>query len=178
MTGENMETIREQIIKECIQRAAVIKSTNSPQEYATDIGKNVLRARPTYAPSDPPCIIIFPLPEESHNTYGQTMHIMTMHVEAAQYYGDTDPSIISEQMLGDIIKCFASPSWDRRRPVISASPPESPEPEPLPPLADTIEYTGGGIEEYPEDGALVVGAKANFAVTYYTKIGDPYEQQQ
>jgi len=46
----------------------------------------------------------------------------------------------------------------------------------LAPYVESIVYQGGGTNEYPEDGAKLVGATAKFLVTYYTTIGDPYNQ--
>jgi len=44
------------------------------------------------------------------------------------------------------------------------------------PYAESIVYEGGGIEEYPEEGSISVGVQVRFLVTYWTKIGDPYNQ--
>ena len=59
------ETIQELIILELIARAAVIRTTGSPQAYATDIGANVLRVRPKVDPDDLPCVILWPQAEHA-----------------------------------------------------------------------------------------------------------------
>lgn len=167
-----MNTIRELIILEFMARAAVIRTTGSPQAYATDIGKNVVRARKTLDADELPAIVIWPMSEESQNTHGMARHIMTLRAEGICKFGTDNPSVISERILGDLIKCFTSPLWDRRRLVES---PESPVTY-LQPYADSIVYKSGGLESALDDGAVSVGAQAGFEVTYWTKIGDPYNQ--
>jgi hypothetical protein len=43
-------------------------------------------------------------------------------------------------------------------------------------LAESIEYTGGGTDEYPDEGNMAVGVSAVFTMKYRTAIGDPYTQ--
>lgn len=166
------DTIRELIIQEFITRAAVIVNTASPPDYATNIGSNVLRARPKVDPGDLPCCVIWPQPEEAEYSHGQVRHKMPIRVEGIVAFGATDPSVISERILGDLIKCFTSQSWDRRRLVASPASPVTYDD----PYAESIIYQGGGTEEYPEDGSKAVGASARFLVTYWTAIGDPTDQ--
>ncbi len=166
------DTIRELIIQEFITRAALIRNTASPPAYVTDIGDNVLRARLRVDPSELPCVVIFPVPEEAENAHGLSRHRMQIRVDGIMAFGSESPSVVGERMHGDLIKCFTSPSWDRRR--IAASP-ESPVTYDQP-YAESIVYEGGGIEEYPEEGSISVGVQVRFLVTYWTKIGDPYNQ--
>lgn len=166
-----MNTIRELIILELIARAAVIRTTGSPQAYATDIGATAFRALPKVDPDDLPCCVVWPQIEESENTHGMSKNKMPVQVDGIAIFGGTDPSIIAERILGDLIKCFTSPAWDRRR--IAASP-ASPVTY-LAPYAESIVYQGGGPAT-PEDGAVSVGCSAKFLVTYWTKTGDPYSQ--
>ncbi|MBI4720827.1 MAG: hypothetical protein HY770_06330 [Chitinivibrionia bacterium] len=43
-------------------------------------------------------------------------------------------------------------------------------------LAESLDYTGGGVENYPEQGHTTSGAVAVFNVGYSTIIGNPYSQ--
>jgi hypothetical protein len=160
-----MNTIREEIILELLARAAVIVTTGAPQAYATDIGATVFRARPKVDPDDPPCCVIWPQIEEAENTHGKTKHKMPVQVDGLAIFGATDPSVIGERILGDLIKCFTSPAWSRTRTGTPA--PQD--------YIESIVYQGGGPAT-PEDGAVSVGASAKFLVTYWTKTGDPYSQ--
>lgn len=165
-----MNTIRELIILELIARAAVMR-TSSPQAYATDIGATVLRARLKVDPGELPCTVVWPRVEEAENKNGLSLHRMPVKVEGIAVFGTTDLSVISERILGDLIKCFTSPAWDRRRLVVGSSPITY-----LNPYFDHIVYTGGGTDSYPEEGSESVGAYANFLITYWTTTGDPYNQ--
>jgi hypothetical protein len=166
-----MNTIRELIILEFLARAALIRTTGSPAAYATDIGATVHRARRSVDPDDLPCINIIPQPEESENAHGQSMHKMPMKIDGLAAFGAEEPSAIAERILGDLIKAFTSPAWDRRRLVTGSSPATY-----LDPYAESIVYQGGGTDEYPDEGTKDVGASATFLVTYWTAIGDPFSQ--
>ena len=43
-------------------------------------------------------------------------------------------------------------------------------------LAESIEYAGGGTNEYPDDGNISIGASALINIKYVTEIGNPYAQ--
>lgn len=163
-------TIREKIILELLARAAVIRTTGSPQAYGTDIGAEVLRARPKVDPDELPCLVVWPQPETAENKNGASLHKMPVKIEGIALFGSESPSVVSERILGDLIKAFTSPDWDRRRPV-AGSPVTY-----LAAYADSITYQGGGTDAYPDDGSLSVGSSATFLVTYWTAIGDPYSQ--
>jgi hypothetical protein len=164
------DTIRELIISEFVTRAAVIRTTGSPQLYATDCGQKVLRATPKIAPSDLPCVAIWPEPEEAESIHRRVRHSMTITIEGIAKFGADDPSEVAEKILGDLIRCFTARTWERRRPKAT-----SPITYDLP-YAESIVYAGGGPESYPEDGVITIGAVARFLVTYYTTIGDPCAQ--
>jgi len=167
-----MNTIRELIIQELIARAAEIATTGSPQAYATDIGATIFRAHPKVDPDDLPCLVVWPQVETAENMNGVSRHRMPVKIEGLAAFESSEPSVISERILGDLIKCFTSPTWDRRRLVASPASPATY----LDPYLESIVYQGGGTESYPEDGSLTVGAAATFLVTYWTAIGDPYSQ--
>jgi len=167
-----MNTIRELIILELLARAAVIRTTGSPQAYATDIGETVLRARLKVDPDELPCTVVWPQPETAENSNGMVRHRMPVRIEGISLFAAESPSIVSERILGDLIKCFTSPAWDRRRIVASPASPVTY----LQPYAESIIYQGGGTDTYPDDGSVAVGASATFLVSYWTAIGDPYSQ--
>jgi hypothetical protein len=154
-----MDTIRELIIKNIVTRAAIIRITVLPVLYATDCGETVFRARPKVDPDDLPCTIVWPQPEEAENIHGSVCHHMPVRIEGIAKFGSDEPSVVSERILGDLIRCFTSPSWSRS-----------------PDYIESIIYQGGGTDEYPEDGSVTVGASATFLVTYWTAIGDPCTQ--
>ncbi len=162
-------TIRELIVQEFIARAAVMRHVDSPASgYETEIGETVLRARPKVDPDDLPCCVVWPQPETGGNLHGRSRHVMPVKIEGLAMFGSENPSVVSERILGDMIKCFTSPSWDRRR-AVAGSPATY-----LDPYAESILYQGGGTESAPEDGAVSIGVQATFLITYYTAIGDPY----
>lgn len=158
------DTIRELIIRELSARGAVIRTVGG---YATDIGETVLRARLRIDPDEAPCLVVIPQVEEAENKNGLSLHRMPVRVEGIAAFGAADPSAIGERIHGDLIKCFTSPDWDRRRASSSAF---------LAPYAESIVYQGGGIEAYPEAGDAVIGAAVKLLITYWTLTGDPYAQ--
>lgn len=161
-----MNTIRELIILELIARAAVIRTAGTIQAYATDIGETVLRARSKVDPEELPCVVVWPQAETAENVYGKSRHKMPVKIEGLAVFGVDDPSVISERILGDLIKCFTSPAWDRTR-AGSPTPPD---------YIESIVYNGGGADTALEDGSVAAGAPAMFLVTYDTAIGDPFSQ--
>lgn len=179
-----MDTIRELIIKEFLARAAVIRKVLSPASgYYSDIGAHVLRAQLRVDPAEEvPCTVVWPGVDEAEAIHGQSRIKMPVKVEGISFFGpeaiarglaavDEKASMVAERILGDLVKGFASPSWDRRRLVPGSSPASY-----LPAYADSIVYQGGGTEEYPEEGSSTVGVAARFLVTYCTALGDPYTQ--
>ena len=163
-------TIREKIIQEFLTRAALIR-VSSPQVYATDIGGKVLRARPKVDPGELPCVVLWPQVEDAESKYGRQLCKMTLKIEGVVEYGAADPSETAEKILGDLIYCFVSPSWDRRRLIVGASPVAYANP-----YAESVVYTGGGTNDYPEGAEIAIGVHINLIVSYYTQIGNPYAQ--
>jgi hypothetical protein len=145
------DTIREQIIQGFVTRAAVIRTT----AYNTNIGQAALRSRPRVAAL--PCCVIWAQTEAAENKMGKVLHRMPVRVEGFAAHGSEAAAIVAEKILGDLIKCFTSPAWVR-------------------PLIENIVYQRGGANESPEDGATSKGASAEFLVSYYTAIGNPYAQ--
>lgn len=166
------DTIRELIIKELLTRAATLRNTASPPAYVTDMGAHVLRARLRVDPSELPCCVIWPMPEEAENVHGLVRHRMRIRVDGIMEFTSESPSVVGERMLGDLIECFTSPAWIRKRLVASPASPATYDP----PYMESIVYEGGGIEEYPEEGSVSVGVQVRFMISYWTAIGDPYTQ--
>lgn len=158
------DTIRETIIKDFLTRGAVITTANG---YNTNIGANAFRARKTIDPDELPTCILWPGAEKAENQYGELACTMQLRIEGIALFGLTNPSVVSEQILGDLKKCFLSQynattspptGWHRSANI------------------DGIVYTGGGLDEYPDEGQLTVGAYIRLEVTYHTKLDDPYTQ--
>lgn len=160
-----MNTIREIIILDYLARAAVITVANG---YNTGIGANVIRARKKLDPDELPGTVVIPGPEKSEAKYGQNACKMIMRVEGIVDFGTSDPSVVSEQILGDLKKCFLDPANQLTSPVSGWS--RSPD------YIDSIVYTEGGTQEYPDEGQVTVGAFVTFEVGYTTKLNDPYSQ--
>jgi hypothetical protein len=159
------DTIREFIIKDFIARLAVITIAN---DYATDIGTHVIRARKKLDPAELSAVVIWPGTETPVYTYGKRSCTMKMKVEGIVEFGEEDPSVIAEKILGDLKKCFLAPENLLTSPHSGWS--RSPD------YIDSIIYTGGGTEDYPDDGQISVGAFATFDVTYTENINDPCSQ--
>jgi len=159
-----METIRERIIKQFIERAKVICSS-SPLIYNTELGlKPALRHRQTISPNETPCIVVWAFPEEAVNEYGKSVRSMVVRIEGFVYLTEGDDrSVVAEQVLGDLIRCFTSPEWNRR----TGSPPE-------PDTILSLQYIGGGVSDF-KDEEYTVGAYINVSVKYATEIGNPYK---
>lgn len=160
------KTIREEVILELVARGAVIRTNGSPQAYSTDCGQNVLRSRPKVGDEELPCVVVWPQIETCENANGLSKHEMPVQIDSIMAFGSRDPQEVGEEMYGDLIKCFASPSWDRTRPG-SPCPGEN--------FFDSIVHQSGGAAA-PEDGSVTVGATARFIITYWTQVGDPYNQ--
>jgi hypothetical protein len=157
-----MNTVRENIILKFIARGKEI-IISSPIQYSTNLGvKDMLRCKYIIAPEQRPCMVIWPREETSLNKYGKAARNMTIRIEGHQdIISGEEPSVTGEKMLGDIIKCFSSPDW------FNAG---SPAPTKY---IESIVYTNGDVA-VPKDGDLTVGAYADFSVSYFTAIGDPY----
>lgn len=158
-------TIREIIILYFMARAANILTANG---YATGIGAKVIRARKKLGEGEIPAVVIIPGAEKAENQYGFSKCKMEIRIEGIMAFGASDPSVISEKILGDLKKCFLSSYNELTSPPSGWS--RSPD------CIDSIVYTGGGTDEYPDDDQITVGAYAIFEVGYTTKSDDPCSQ--
>ena len=148
------DTIRERIIQNIMTRLGLIRTANG---YLTAIGANVYRVRKRLEEEECPGCVVFPRPEEGSVTYGRQVCDMPVDVEAAALFGDTNASIVAEQLLGDLIKALIAT-------------------DPTGGLAESVQYVSGGTPEYPEDGDLSVGVTVRVMVKYETLKGNPFSQ--
>ncbi|SEM75186.1 hypothetical protein SAMN04489760_14216 [Syntrophus gentianae] len=159
------DTIRETIIKDFMARLAVITTANG---YNTDIGTTVLRAQKTVGPEDLPCCVVWPQQENSVPSYGENDCTMPIRIEGLAEFWSSNPSAISEQILGDLKKCIFQPANTSSRTPSGWT--RSPD------YIDSLAYSGGGTDSYPEEGQKTVGASLLVEVGYTERIGDPYSQ--
>lgn len=162
-----MITIRELIIQELIARAAVMVIP----AYATGIGATVLRAQKEVGSTEVcPCTVIWPEPETTDYKHGMNLNKMPVLIEGHALYGALNASSVAELILGDLVKCFTSPAWDRRR-AVTGQPGTYNDP-----YAESIIYQGGGTPEYPKGGETSIFASARFLISYWSTAGDPAAQ--
>ena len=163
------DTIREQIISKVIDRLGAIKIVD---DFDTDIGKRVYRVQRGLLIEDLPACNVWPGVEESERRYGKNHCTMPIRIEGFvdindhdylgfTYLGETNPSIISESILGDLIKCMTDQTYLN---TWTAG------------LTDDVFYSGGGTETYPDQGNDIVGAFINLTIAYRYLIGNPYSQ--
>ncbi len=131
------------------------------QDIKTQLGTlsdyTVYRGITQYQNADLPVIALLPELEESSREYGIQKSTATININAIQVMGDTNPSVLAEQMLGELIACIIG-----GRANISN--------------IEDIRYTGGGSEDYPDAEEQTIMVQCNIEVDYETLIGDPYSQ--
>ena len=99
------DTIREQIIQAIITAIGSVRTSNG---YNTECGQNVERAANNLEPSDLPVLVVWPGSEQSERDYGVHNNSMSCRIEGLKNYGSSNHSVISEQMLGDIIEAMTA----------------------------------------------------------------------
>jgi hypothetical protein len=149
-------TIRELILQDLQVQAAKITVVNG---YNTNIGGTTARGRSAFGPGELPAVNIIDKPEEVEKRFGKNACTMEVLIEAIVDYGDSNPSVISNQMLGDLIKAFTNTTFKATLTEV-----------------DSIQYIRGGTDDYPEEKHKTVGAFATFQIKYNTDLGDPYTQ--
>jgi hypothetical protein len=144
------DTIRELIIQEfhgCAESITVAKG------YNTDLGLNTYRAITKVDSSRLPALVIYPLTETAERVGGgEYLCTMPLRVEAIAQTGITNPSVLAEQMLGDLREVFMR--------------------EPFSHLIEDIAYVSGGTNDYSKNDSVLV--TANFTIKYFTTITSPY----
>jgi len=144
------DTKRELIIQACLARATTITTANG---YNTDIGLNIFRAISKIDPTRLPACVIYPLTETVERVGGGDYFCtMPLRVEAIALTGITNPSVLAEQMLGDMREAFKGTKFTT--------------------LIEEIHYASGGTNDYShKDSVSVI---ASFTIKYFSKINDPY----
>jgi hypothetical protein len=144
------DTKRELIIQACLVRAATITTASG---YNTDLGLNTYRAITKVDPSRLPACIVYPFTETAERIGGgQYLCTMPLRVEAVALTGITNPSVLAEQMLGDLRQAFMGAS-------ISS-------------LIEDMAYVSGGTNDYSKNDSVLV--TANFTIKYFSTISTPY----
>jgi hypothetical protein len=219
-----------------VTRAADILASKG---FATAIGTNVFLAKKPNKKL--PAVVISPGRESNAPEYGENILTMEVDVSGFMAFGTSDPELIAEKILADLIEAFSateivyafttgeseievgdtitgedsgatgyvvavavsSGTWAgdnaagtitvRRETgngfaaevvtvggvdsaTITGATGYDPEALATGGLAESIVYTEGGAEDWPEDGETVAGSSARFAITYRTKTGNPYSQ--
>lgn len=237
-----MNTIREKIILAIITKLAEITTAKF---YNVPFGANIFRCRQNVDPSELPCVVVWPMPEEITKTeYGKSKHVMPVKIEGIIEFGTDNASVIAEQALGDIIEATTGIKWtlpytsggtyeikagdtitgDKSKAtalvvdvtiasgmcsagdaagnlilrrlnkefqseninvgttlnvatVTGAMTGESPVTSTTGDYANSISCTSCGIDSYPEEGHLTVGAAVTLSIEYDTNQGDPYNAE-
>jgi len=153
------KTIREQIISSIVSELADIKTANG---YETNMGNTVKRGIRIIDKDRLPGVAIFAHVENNEPLSGRNNLKMNIRIEALANFGNVNPSVMAESMLGDLIKKAESLTISKKNSANG--------------LAESIQYSEGGIEDYPESGQQLIGVSAIFTVNYKTINGDPYSQ--
>jgi hypothetical protein len=144
------DTKRELIIQACLARAASITTANG---YNTDMGLNTFRAISKIDPTRLPACIVYPFSETAERVGGgEYFCTMPLRAEAVALTGITNPSVLAEQMLGDMRQAFMG--------------------TPITTLLEEIAYTSGGTNDYTKNDSVSV--TANFTIKYFSPISTPY----
>jgi len=149
------DTIREQIIAAFVTRAGFWLTAGG---FTHNCGSTVQRGIPHVDENDLPACIVLPQIEEVTQQYGVNACKMNLRVEAVAAIGTTNPSIVQEQLLGDVIKLMTDPAV-----TVTA-------------LIDDILYTTGGPASGFQGEDTTVAVFAEFTITYETLSGNPYSQ--
>lgn len=149
------DTIREQIITNI---DLALRDIRTASGFNVDLGSTVKRGETISDKDQLPAVAFFPLSENNEPIPGRNNLTMTVRVEALAKFGSKNPSVVAEAMLGDVIRRMT----DRTSKVCE--------------FTEKIEYSEGGVDEYPGGGEYTVGCYALFNVNYKTVIDDPFIQ--
>jgi len=152
------DTIRETIISSIVTALGSIRTSGG---YNTDAGRLVRRGQWITDQDQLPALSVMPLEEENTPVPGRHDLAMRVRVDGVyKYFQQQNPSVMAEKLLGDIIKRMTNPSLT----AVHGG------------YAEKVQYSEGGVEEYPDPGHKTVAVYAIFAVNYKTNLGDPYNQ--
>jgi len=130
------DTIREQIIAAIATRLASVLTTKG---FNLSSGANVSRA--SMNPAGIPGLNVLPQAETAEHIQSAVQHSMVIKVEGRAAHGTTNPSVIAEQLLGDMIEIMTAITW-----TLSFTDGGTYEPQ----VGDTIEGETGGATGYIE----------------------------
>lgn len=103
-----MNSIREQIIQKLLVGLAGIRMANG---YNTECGANVQRVQRIFDTGELPAIDVWPHPDEASKEYGNNALIMPVRISGLALFEAENPSVISEQILADLIECMMGITW-------------------------------------------------------------------
>jgi len=146
------DTIREQIISAYETRLSSWTTSNG---YNVGCGANVFRAVQNVDPDSLPAVVINPRSEDVTQRYGVNVCEMVLQINAFSEIGTTNPSVVQERLLGDVIKVMSGAVSTKTKSVI---------------------YKSGGPAQVPTEEDTTTAVFAEFTVTYNTLAGDPYSQ--
>ena len=152
-----MDTIRQKIISAIESGLASIRKSGG---YQTDIGAKVEVAKSAIDQRHLPAVVLWPQSETGVKLQGRNKMTMSARIEGIVSLGANEDAVkIGEMILGDIRKRLESLTED-----ITGG------------YGDHVEYTSGGVENYPEPGETAVNCPAVYNIVYKTKTGDPFNQ--
>ncbi len=135
-------------------RELIIQDIVAALESLSGYGE-VYRGRTYFSPDELPAVSVLPGIESGEKQYGAQILTMPVQVHAVQVVGDNNPSELSETVLGDLIDVLIYGAIDR---------------------INGMTYTGGGVEDYPDEDDQAVSVQISIEIEYSTVIGDPYNQ--
>lgn len=151
------DSIRERIIQAIMDNVATWTTANG---FNLNCGSSSYRARHFWEIAEAPAVSVWPMPETNDPSYAENYNSMPLRLEAVTTYTTAqNPSTIGEQMLADMKELMGQKRSDT-----------------VDELADSVRYSGGGVDEYPDSSQTVVGCYAEFNIAYWEKRNDPYNQ--
>ncbi len=118
-------------------------------------GMDLTWARQALSPGELPLINILPQPETAERSYGVDRMTFPVQIAVACLLGDYRPIELAEDLLA------------KMRSVLPAADPT------LGGLAEDMRYTGGGVEDYPEDEDQALVVITQWEIVYETQGNDP-----
>jgi len=142
------DTIREKVIQDIVTQLETLSG------YTVFRGKSEITKQDI---PNLPIITVLPQVETSERQYGVQSNVMPVNIHAVKITGDTNPSVVGEKILGELISGVVGNSSNISN-------------------IEDIKYTGGGIDTYPTEDEQAVSVQCSIEVDYETVIGDPYSQ--
>jgi hypothetical protein len=115
-------------------------------------------ARQRLQPTEVPAVVITPQPEEATPMSGVDEKTMPVQISMVCLLGDWKPVDLGEYLLAQM--CQVIPGQD----------------ESFGGLCITINYLGGGVEDYPEDTDQAMVCTSTWAIVYETFTNNPFDK--